>query len=351
MQKTIQIVLFALAVLLTSCGQNAPSQQEALSPQVAFDSLITYIENSGDFINSPNAPAIIPANQLYTELNGNILVIDMRNADEFGTAHIPNSVNMPFGKVLDYFENTINSNSFNKVVLVCNAGQTASYTVSLLRLLGYNNTFALKWGFSSWHKQTAKTRWLARVSNKYSELLEREPAIMHQPESYPKIETQQLTGYNILRERAHMLFKMGFNTVTISADTLFAPDNGFYIINYWPEELYLKGHIPTAVRYQPNKSLKRAEQLNTLPLDKPIAVYCFTGQHASVVVAYLRLLGYEAYTLTYGANGFMNGLMLEQGIPNAFTDDETFDLPVSSGSSKAQVIETEDLNIAPRGGC
>jgi rhodanese-related sulfurtransferase len=321
MQKTIQIALFALAVVLASCGGNVPSQQQALSPQVAFDSLITYIENSGDFINSPNAPAIIPANQLYNELDGNILVIDMRNADEFGAAHIPNSVNMPFGKVLDYFENTINPNSFNKIVLVCNAGQTA------------------------------KTRWLARVSNKYSELLEREPAIMHQPESYPKIETQQLTGYNILRERAHMLFKMGFNAVTISADTLFAPDNGFYIINYWSEESYLKGHIPTAVRYQPNKSLKRVEQLNTLPLNKPIVAYDYTGQQSSFITAYLRLLGYEVYTLTYGANGFMNGLMLEQGIPNAFTDDETFDLPVSSGSSKVQLKEAEDLNIAPRGGC
>lgn len=351
MQKRIRIVLFALVIALASCGRSTPTEQQVLSPQIAFDSLITYIENSGDFINSPSAPAIIPAQLLYGELDANTLVIDMRSADEFSSAHIPNSVNIPFEKVLKYFENSISPNSFNKIVLVCNAGQTASYATSLLRLLGYNNVYALRWGFSSWHKQTASVRWLARISNKYSELLEREPGIMRQPGSYPQLETQQQTGYNILRERAQMLFEEGFNPITVTPDTLFAPDNGFYIINYWPEDLHRKGHIPTAVRYQPKKALKRAEQLNTLPLDKPIVVYCFTGQHSSLVTAYLRLLGYDARTLTYGANSFMNGFMLEEGIPNAFTEDEILDLPVSSGSSKVQVVEVEELNISPRGGC
>ena len=351
MKRIAPIFLLALMAFAFSCGNSKPTQQQPLDPKVAFDSIITYLERSGDFINSPQAPAMIAAYQLYKEIDSNVLVIDMRSPQEYSAAHIPNSVNVAFTDILDYFENGINPNAFSKIVMVCNAGQTASYATSLLRLLGYNNVFALKWGFSVWHKPTAEKKWLARASNSHTEVLETDSQIMNQPSEFPAIETQKQTGYAILRERAYQLFNNGFNGVTVTPDTLFNPLHNFYIINYWPENLYLKGHIPQAVRYQPKKGLKRTEQLNTLPTNKPIVVYCFTGQHSSFVTAYLRLIGYEAYTLTYGANSFMNGFMLEQGIPNAFTEDEIFDYPVSTGGGNTASKEVEEVSVSPRGGC
>ena len=35
-------------------------------------------------------------------------------------------------------------------------------------------------------------------------------------------------------------------------------------------------------------------------MDKPVVVYCYTGQTSSQTTAILRLLGYEAYSLSGG---------------------------------------------------
>jgi len=352
MRVKMFLTVVIAAIFLSSCDSKIEKVfDDQHAPQAAFDSLITYMERSGDFINSDNVPAMISAPELYGQLNGSTLVIDMRNPNEFAAAHIPYSVNVPFTQILNYFERTIDPSSFKTIALVCNAGQTASYATSILRFLGYNNVFALKWGFSSWHKETAEARWIPRRSSKFAETLEKKSNLKNPGGDFPAIETSESYGYTILRERAHKLFADDFNPITISADTLFEAGQNFYIANYWPEPLYNIGHIPGAIQYQPKKSLKRNEQLYTLPIDKPVVIYCFTGQHSSFVVAYLRLLGYDARTLTYGANGFMHSIMLKHGISNAFTEKEIFDFPVSSGSVSSQPLEKVDVVAVPRGGC
>jgi rhodanese-related sulfurtransferase len=351
MKKIVLALIFGSAILLFSCGEQEATIQNSLPPQAAFDSLISYIERSGDVVNGPDIPALISAPELYYLLDSSIYIIDTRTTEEFADAHIPGSVNVQFTQLLDYFENKIDPNSFKDIVLVCNAGQTASYATSILRLLGYDNVYSLRWGFSSWHEETAGKRWVQRASNKYSELLERTSNIKNQPGEYPVIQTDERFGYTILRERAHKLFSQGFNSITVDPDTLFYPDNNFYIINYWPIELYNIGHIPRAIQYQPKSSLKRNNHLNTLPTDKPIVVYCYTGQHSSFVTAYLRLLGYDARTLIYGANGFMHGVMVKQNLENTFSKEYMLDLPVSSGGALAQPKNMEVVATQPRGGC
>lgn len=346
------LVLVIAAFALAACGSSVKdSVSKSLEPRVAFDSLITYMEVNGDFINSSNVPAMINAPDLYNKLDSNILVIDMRSEAEFAAAHIPNSVNVPFGQVLNYFEEKINPSCFQTIAIVCNAGQTASYTTSILRFLGYNNVYALKWGFSSWHKPTAEGRWLARKGSKYSQVIEQDANIKGLASDFPGIDTNEKFGYAILRERAQQLFAQGFGAVTLTADTLFEVPQNFYIINYWPEKLYNIGHIPGAIQYQPKKSLKRTEQLNTLPLNKPVVIYCFTGQHSAFVTAYLRLLGYDARTLVYGANSFMHSVMVDKNIGNAFSEKYIYSLPVVSGGVQPKDLDKVETAAAPRGGC
>ena len=346
-----KIIILAFACSLAACSQQEPKGKIVLSPEAAFDSLIAYIEQTGDFINSPNVPAMISAAEVYNLLDSNILVIDTRNADEFSAAHIANSMNIPFAQLLNFIETKIDPNGFSKIIIVCNAGQTASYATSLLRLLGYNNVYALRFGFCSWHKPSAEIRWLARLSSKYSEMLELSTNIKNKYGIFPIIETEKGSGYEILRERVQLLFSQDFNSVTISADSLFDPNHKFYIINYWPEDIYSKGHIPGAIQYTPRESLKRSQQLNTLPTDRPIAVYCFNGQHSSFVTAYLRLLGYDARTLPYGTNGFMYGKMQKEGIGNIFTENDVLDLPVVSGGFSEKPKDAVKVEVKPRGGC
>lgn len=351
MKRIISFTIIISSLFLFSCGGKEVAIKSTLTPQAAFDSLITYVEHNGNFINSDYAPPMLSAGELYSLLDSNILIIDTRTENEFADAHIPLSVNIPFEQLLSYFETKIDPNSFYKIVLVCNSGQTLTYAAAMLWALGYHNVFVLRWGISSWHRPVAETRWLSRTSNKYSEMLEKSPNPMRPPGEYPGIETQQKYGNAILRERAQKLFAEGYRKVTINADTLFEAGENFYIVNYWSQEYYNKGHIPGAIRYQPGVSLTRGEQLSTLPLDKPIVIYCTSGQLSSYVVGYLRLLGYNAYSLSFGTNGFMQGVMRDEGIRTVFTEKEILDLPVNTGGVVSPPKEIEVKATQPRGGC
>ena len=64
------------------------------------------------------------------------------------------------------------------------------------------------------------------------------------------------------------------------------------------------GHPLNAVFYQsdPIYDFRSVKYLQTLPANKIIFVYDGNGQLSAAVVAYLRLLGYEAVMLEFGAN-------------------------------------------------
>ena len=79
------------------------------------------------------------------------------------------------------------------------------------------------------------------------------------------------------------------------------------------QEHYDWGHINGAIQYTPKTSLLLDADLKTLPTDKTIVVYCYTGQTSAHVASYLRVLGYDAYTLTFGMNKLFND--------NPFWDD------------------------------
>ena len=67
-----------------------------------------------------------------------------------------------------------------------------------------------------------------------------------------------------------------------------------------------------------------AADLKTLPTDKTIAVYCYTGQASSFMAAYLRLLGYDSKSLLYVTNGMIYDKCAEKQL-TVFSDDQVMD--------------------------
>jgi rhodanese-related sulfurtransferase len=65
-----------------------------------------------------------------------------------------------------------------------------------------------------------------------------------------------------------------------------------------PED-YALGHIKGAVNIGAAKIFE-PEILAKLPKDRPIVVYCYSGQTSGQVVAALNLLGYDAHSLRFG---------------------------------------------------
>jgi len=293
--------------------------------------LLNDLEENGDYVNSQFFPSLIKASVVYEELGESNLIIDMRSPALFSNGHVKGAVNKEFESLPEYFETGIKPFEYDKIVLVCDDGQVSSYTVSLLRLMGYGNVYAMRWGMNGWNKSYAAEGWLKGSSGKYEERLETAVNEIPQPKGMPEIKTGFKTGSEIADERFRSLFAGGTGDILITADEVFGDPGKYFIINLERKDKYDDGHIPGAIRYKPESTLGFSDMMATIPSDKIVVVYCGTGHNSGFATAYLRLFGYDARTLKYGNNSFMHDKMVSQKsilswLP--FTLAESNDFPV-----------------------
>jgi len=331
--KKLSIYLIALLISSSALFSSFTSSNENynkadFNPQNEFETLLNYFETNGDFINSDASPAIVNADEVKKNLkNPKYHIIDIRSESWFEYGHLKNANNVKSGDLLTYFENKINPLDFDKIVLICYSGQSAAYYSSLLRLAGYNNVYNMKWGMSSWRVDFADNSWNKNIKNAYADKLEVEENVKAESGTYPTLSTGKTDAKDILKARLEKAFATPYKEYIIKSSDVFENPDNYYIVNYWDQDKYSNGHIPSAVQYQPNTSLSSTTFLSTLPANKKVAVYGSTGQSAAYVVAYLNLLGYDVGNIAYGANSFMNKSLKEKGW-DAFSKKEINMYPV-----------------------
>ena len=311
--KLLWLGVVALVLFTASCKKEDPPVNEA---QV----LVEYLESANsplmkDYVNT-DLPSIMGASEVKT-LNetGQVYIVDIRSAADFATGHIPNAVNVAAGDILNHIKG-VNLANFTKVAIVCYTGQTSGWATSLLRIMGYEKVFSVKFGMCSWHADFAG-RWNTAVANgnAYASQFTTTATAKGPAGELPVLATGKTTGQEILEARVTAVLAEGFTPGTVTNTTVFGNLEGYYIANYWPANHYADpGHIPGAMQYTPKESLKLAADLKTLPTDKPVVVYCYTGQTSAFVMAYLRLLGYDAKSILYGTTGMIYDLAKDKGL-------------------------------------
>lgn len=300
--------LFYLLLILPILfiGTSCSSDDDTTNPPVTVneaEALVKYLEANGDFINT-SAPAMIKASDVNTNIlaGADQVVIDIRSADDYAAGHIQGAVNVALGDLVSYYESNSLQNK-EVVVIACYTGQTAGYATSVLRLLGYNNVKDLKWGMCSWNEATS-AKWVNNIGNSHASQLVTTDYPKNSAGDLPTLSTGKTEGADILKDRITTLMANDpFGSVKISADAVFSNLSNYYIVNYWKAADYSWGHIDGAVQYTPKADLKLDTFLKTLPTDKTIVVYCYTGQTSAHVAAFLKILGYDAKTLLFGVNG------------------------------------------------
>jgi len=313
-----------MTVIAAACTgnktENKKSSVEATAPQVKpapeigieTSLLLEDLEENGDYVNSQVFPSLIKASVVHESLVKNLLVVDLRSPKQFSTGHIKGAVNRRFEELPAWFETGIKPFEYDKIIMVCEDGQLSSYTTCLLRLKGYGNVFALRWGMSSWNSKYAKEGWLREVSGKYEAQLETKVNERTTSTGMPALNTGMSAGADISSARFRKLFEEGAGNLLITADEVFANPQSFFVINLERKDKYEDGHIPGAVRYKPEATLGFTEEMASIPSDKTVVVYCGTGHNSAFATAYLRLFGYDAKTLKYGNNSFMYNKMVAQ---------------------------------------
>jgi rhodanese-related sulfurtransferase len=300
------VLLFIIpALTFTFIGCSDSSSNDDVDE---YNVLLEYLESDGgDFINTTYTGAIKSAEQVKTNLgtSGQYL-IDIRSADAYASGHVEGAVRVDWADLITHVEG-ITSNP-TEIIIICYSGQSAAYGASLLRLLGHDNVYSMKFGMTSWNSDFDS--WTTNCSNARVTQFETTNNPKGPVVDPPVLDTGEKEAVAILRKRVETVLEAGFSAGAVSHTDVFNDLDGYYINNYWPTDQYLNpGHIPGAINYVPKQDLKSENYLNTLPADKKIVSYCYTGQGSAFLTAYLRVLGYDAYSLKFGANGMIHDSM------------------------------------------
>ena len=300
--KFWMLAILIVPFLVVSCDteEDPPEINEA-------EVLIEYMENPGSpAANYGNSGlAIKSAEATHAGIvAGTVLAIDIRSATDFtDLGHIPEAINMPAADVRAYIDGN-DLSAYTEIHIVCYSGQTASWLTSLLQLAGYKNVYSMKFGMSAWHQDFDV--WSSKTNNEKATLFVATSTDKGPEGDLPILTTGYETGADIFEARFAAVLAEGFGPAAVTNAEVYGDLAGYYIINYWPELEYVDpGHIDGAVQYTPNESLSLDTFLETLPTNKPIAVYCYTGQNSARIAAYLRVMGYNAKSVKFGCNAMI----------------------------------------------
>jgi len=308
---TLVFVFISTLFWFASCSKDSSSPEETVEVKSKFHKLTDEIFKTGDFIKLENSPKLISAEDVYNSLDDNILILDIRRAKDYAGGHIKNSINLKLKELIDYAQ-VKGFPMYDKVIVVCYTGQTASYSSAALQLLGYNNIYVMKWGMCGWNKKFSE-RWESHTSNKGTAKLRNKDFPKNDSLSSPVIDCNKNSGPEILYARAKNLLNEGFGKATVKYNYLEAYAKKTYLVCCQTEDIYKKSHLKDAVFYGSPNSLNFSTDLLTLPFSKTIVVYSNDAHKSAYIAAYLKILGYDAKTLKYGADSFMNSKMLEFG--------------------------------------
>jgi len=302
------LFIFTLASLILFNPGCSKDNETTTAPESVNEAavLAKYLEDNGDFINTA-APKTITAQTVYENslVSGSSqYIIDLRSQTDFETkGHIEGAERVDLKDIVTHYNNN-NLGSYTTVVITCYSGQTASYATALLQLLGHSNVSVMLFGMSAWNQEACNS-WQNGYGNQYATQFTTEATAKNQAGELPTLSTGKTTGAEILEARVTELLSSAdpFGDVKLSSSSLFSNLGNYYIVNYWSLDHYNTGHIPGAVQYTPKTDFKLDASLKTLPTDKTVVVYCYTGTTSAHIAAFLKVLGYDAKTLLFGTNG------------------------------------------------
>ncbi|MBN2681783.1 MAG: hypothetical protein JXR58_04695 [Bacteroidales bacterium] len=297
----LMAVLFA-SIIIVSTGCKKDKDDDPTPTTDYVKEMTDYMAANGMDLNEIMTTWTITAAALDTTKE-NFYIIDLRAEVDYNLGHIPGAVNTTLANVV----NQAASNGGKPIVVVCYTGQTAAHGHVALKLSGFDSKI-LMWGMSSWNVDFDK--WTANVSDmgtgnsNWSTTNTLETNVTF---TKPTFTTTATTGQAILAERVEAMLEGGFKGVN-AADVLATPTN-YFINNYWAlTDVEHYGHIKGAYRIKEDLTLA-ADGFKYLDGASTVVTYCWTGQTSSLITAYLTVLGYDAVSLKFGANGMIHSTL------------------------------------------
>lgn len=318
MKNFYQYILLTIGfIFFNSCVEDniAPPFTGELNPAAE---MLVYFESQGDFVNTTLAPALIDAQEVFSNLTG-YLIIDLRIASDFTSGHIEGALNISSDSLYNFMKSK-DAGSFPKIILISRNGQSSAYFTCLLRLAGFNNVYSMKYGMASWNQFFA-AEWLGVLGDALD-------VESYTNQDFPGNDLTDLPIVSFdnpnasLPDRVNSRIKKIIDEGFYYSGNLPSPQNA-YIICYGKMRLYYarrfivlegRGH-PFGTRLYmdtPDFEFQSGKYLQSLPNNQPICIYGYDGQQSACITAYLRVLGYNATSLLFGANQLFYSRMIDE---------------------------------------
>lgn len=291
--KTIKLLPFVLilvlTIVLTGCS-SASSKPSALPTNQTPATNIVADAAKAYFANMPADVYKIAEKDFIDKVKANedMLIIDIRQAADYGQGHIQGAVNIPWGEAIA--QKLSNLPQDKAIMVYCYTGQTAGQTVALLNVAG----FKAKSVNLGWNLGISKVEGAADVTETKANPVP-EGKTQLDPEIQKAI-TDYFSKMAALNGTTYANYKISEDNAKALLD---AQDPSVMFLSVRKAEDFDKGHIPGAINLPFAKGMQ-AYFGPLLPTDKKIIVYCYTGQTAGQTTAILRLLGYDAVSLNSG---------------------------------------------------
>lgn len=275
------LVMVMLSAFAVGCGSDT-SKDTGKDPVQQTTPTVT-IEQVADkyFANMGTDLYKIPEADLKARVDSNdskMLLLDLRKAEDYAKGHIKGAINVPFGKVNEYLDKLP---ADKDIIVYCYTGQTAGQTVAIMNMYGYNAK-SLNLGFDK--------GWVGKNNFPVDTTVNQLPANV----------TPAKPDTNIAKILKDYYANMPENMNKIpAADLQKMIDNGdkMQIVDIRKAEDFAKGHIKGAINIpfgEVNKNFTKFAK------DKPVFVYCYTGQTAGQTVAVLNVIGVDARSVNAG---------------------------------------------------
>jgi len=334
--KIIIIVLlpvsFVLGGMVTYYGSReakAEVAEEVPAEVDEFALLVDYLNTRGHYLSMPNPEdsLSVTASELNTHVGNKAWhIVDLRNAEDFYPAHISGAVHVEQNLVYEYMR-SLPLHLIDKVVMVCYAGQRASYVTGLLRLLGHDKVYFLRYGMSSWTHPIARDNWLSSASNRFAGRLSVPFEVAATEQEVPVIFTFKTTPNEILEARIFELLQEDFANARVRADEMLADPLQFFTVLADPavnpgDNIAIEGSVWLSGDITQNLTAN----LGVFPAFTPIVVTSLNGQSGSLLAAFLRTIGYDARFLSFGLSALAVNALQAKNYP-VFSTREIKNLP------------------------
>lgn len=297
MTKKAFLILLAVLFVFSSAALFAKGdgEGEAAEASAVTEAALAYFADKAEDNNMIAQDAFVEKVK-----NGeDLFILDIRRADDYAAGHVAGAYNAAWGSAiadsLDFLPDD------QPVYVYCYSGQTAGQAVAALNVAGINAK-SVRYGFNLGISQVEGYEDIMETTaNQFgaSEGVKFDAEIKAAVQDYfNAIGSDEFAPSNIV-------------SAAKAKSTIDESEGDVVVLSIRQADAYAGGHIAGAVNIPWAKGMQ--EQFSTLPTDKKILTYCYSGQTAGQTVAILRLLGYDAVSIksgmgtgVTGASGWVN---------------------------------------------